>query len=142
MYAADMQFEIGRAYVLREGSDVTIVACGVEVEQAMKAADLLAKEGVSAEVIDAFSVKPLDVETIAASARKTGAVVTAEEHSVVGGLGSAVAEALAGVAPTPIEFVGMSDRFGKSGAYEELSTYFHMDATAIVEAVKRVSAYN
>ena len=140
VYAADMEFEIGRAYVLREGADVTIAACGVEVEQALKAADQLAEEGISAEVIDVFSIKPIDIDTIAASARKTGAVVTAEEHSIVGGMGSAVAEALAGTCPVPIEFVGMGDCFGKSGAYEELSAYFRMDAASIVEAVKRVRA--
>lgn len=138
VYAKGMQFEIGKAYVLREGTDATIVACGVEVEQALKAAEQLAEEGINVEVIDAFSVKPLDVATIATSAKKTGAVVTAEEHSVIGGLGSAVAEALAGTCPVPIEFVGMQDKFGKSGSYEELSPYFHMDSSAIVEAVKRV----
>ena len=140
VYADGVQLEIGRSYVLNEGSDVTIVACGVEVEQARIATERLADEGISVELIDAFSVKPLDVETISESARKTGAVVTAEEHSVVGGMGSAVAEALATACPVPIEFVGMQDVFGKSGAYEELSTYFQMDATAIVEAVKRVIA--
>ena len=140
VYAPDMHFELGRAYVLREGADVTIAACGVEVEQALKAAEQLAAEGISAEVIDVFSVKPLDVATIAASVAKTGALVTAEEHSVVGGMGSAVAEALAGACPVPIEFVGMRDCFGKSGAYEELSAYFGMDASAIVEAVKRARA--
>ena len=140
VYADGVQLEIGRSYVLNEGDDVTIVACGVEVEQARIATERLAEEGISVELIDAFSVKPLDVETIATSARKTGAVVTAEEHSIVGGMGSAVAEALATACPVPIEFVGMRDMFGKSGAYEELSTYFQMDATAIVEAVKRVIA--
>ena len=140
VYAEGVELELGRAYVLNEGSDVTIVACGVEVEQARIACSMLAEQGVSAEVIDAFSVKPLDAQTIVASARKTGAVVTAEEHSVIGGLGSAVAEALSCEYPVPVEFVGMRDRFGKSGSYEELSAYFQMDATAIVEAVKRVIA--
>ena len=140
VYASDMAFELGRAYVLREGSDATVVACGLEVKEALEAADILSKQGISIEIIDAFSVKPLDSATICASARKTGCVVTAEEHSVVGGLGSAVAEALATTCPMPIEFVGMDDRFGKSGAYKELAEYFHMDATAIVEAVKRVIA--
>ena len=104
----------------------------------MKAADALAAEGISAEVIDAFSVKPLDEDTVLASARKTGCVVTCEEHSVVGGLGSAVAEALSRACPVPQEFVGVRDRFGKSGSYEELSVYFGLDASAIVEAVKKV----
>ena len=140
VYADDMQFELGRAYVLREGRDVTIVACGLEVKEALEAADMLAEQGISAEIIDAFSIKPLDVETIVASARKTGAVVTAEEHSVIGGLGSAVSEALARELPTPIELVGVNDCFGKSGAYKELSAFFGTDAAAIVEAVKRVEA--
>ena len=140
VYAEGVELELGRAYTLREGSDATIVACGVEVEQALKAADILAEEGISTEVIDAFSVKPLDEETIAASVRKTGCVVTAEEHSVYGGLGSAVAECLARTYPAPQEFVGMKDRFGKSGSFEELLTYFDMGAAAIANAVKSAIA--
>ena len=140
VYADGVELEIGRAYTLREGGDVTIVACGVEVEQAMIAADKLAAEGIEAEVIDAFSVKPLDEDTIAASVVKTGCVVVAEEHSVLGGLGSAVAEMLARRCPAPAEFIGVQDRFGKSGEFEELLGYFHLDADAIVEAVKKVRA--
>ena len=140
VYEEGVELSLGGAYVLREGTDVTIAACGVEVEQAFKAADQLAERGISAEVIDAFSIKPLGSDVILASAAKTGAVVTAEEHSVIGGLGSAVAEALAAEGPLPVEFVGMRDKFGKSGSYEELSAYFHMDAAAIVEAVERVIA--
>lgn len=140
VYAEGVQLEMGMAYVLREGTDATIVACGVMIDQAMKAADMLAENGVSAEVIDAFSVKPLDQETILTSARKTGCVVTAEEHSVIGGLGSAVAECLAQNLPAPMELVGMKDRFGKSGSFEELLGYFDMDAQAIVNAVERVMA--
>ncbi|QKF06707.1 transketolase family protein [Berryella wangjianweii] len=140
VYAPDVQLELGRAYVLREGTDVAIVACGVEVEQALKAADALEARGVSAEVIDAFSIKPLDADTIVASARKTGRVVVAEEHSVIGGLGSAVAEALACACPTPMRFVGMDDCFGKSGEFEELMSYFGLDDAAIVEAVESIMA--
>ncbi|NPD32542.1 transketolase family protein [Eggerthellaceae bacterium zg-997] len=140
VYAPDVQLELGRAYVLREGTDVTIVACGVEVEQALKAADALEARGVSAEVIDAFSIKPLDADAIVASARKTGRVVVAEEHSVIGGLGSAVAEALACACPTPMRFVGMDDCFGKSGEFEELMSYFGLDDAAIVEAVESIMA--
>ena len=109
VYADDMELELGRAYVLRPGDDVTIVACGVEIREALAAAELLAEQGVSAEVVDAFSVKPLDEETILASARKTGRVVVAEEHSVVGGLGSAVADVLARRHPAPCAFVGVQD---------------------------------
>ncbi|MFR8046883.1 MAG: transketolase C-terminal domain-containing protein, partial [Eggerthella lenta] len=127
-------------YVLREGSDATIVACGVEVEQARKAAPMLAAEGVEVEVIDAFSVKPLDEDTVLASVGKTGRAVVAEEHSVYGGLGSAVAETLARSNPAPVEFVGMRDQFGKSGEFEELLDYFDLGSRAIVEAVKKVMA--
>lgn len=140
VYADDVELEIGRAYVLREGVDATIVACGVEVEQALKAAAALEAEGISAEVIDAFSVKPLDGDTIVASVAKTGCVVVAEEHSVLGGLGSAVAEALVGSHPARVRFIGMHDTFGKSGEFEELLDYFNMGSTAIVEAVKTVMA--
>ncbi len=140
VYADDVELELGRAYVLREGTDVTIVACGVEVEQALAAADELAEQGISAEVIDAFSVKPLDAATIVASAKKTGAVVVAEEHSVHGGLGAQVAQALAQSHPVPMAFVAMEDRFGKSGEFEELLAYFGLDSKAIVKAVKRVTA--
>lgn len=140
VYEEGVQLAFGGAYVLREGSDATIAACGVEVEQALKAADMLEEDGISAEVIDAFSIKPLGAEAITASVGKTGCIVTAEEHSVLGGLGTAVAEVLAQQAPAPIEFVGMRDCFGKSGSYEELSAYYGLDAVAIVEAVKRVIA--
>ncbi|WP_172136998.1 transketolase C-terminal domain-containing protein [Adlercreutzia sp. ZJ473] len=140
VYDDDVELELGRAYVLREGSDVTIVACGVEIREALAAAEALVAEGVSAEVIDAFSVKPLDEGTVLASVAKTGCVVVAEEHSVIGGLGSAVAELLARKHPAPCEFVGVRDRFGKSGEFEELLAYFELDAAAIVEAVKTVRA--
>ena len=147
VYADGVELELGRAYTLREGSDVTIVACGVEVEalifgpgeQGEMTADELADEGVSAEVIDAFSVKPLDRATIVASARKTGRVVVAEEHSIHGGLGTAVSRALAEECPVPMRFVGMDDRFGKSGEFEELMAYFGLDSKAIVKAVKSLT---
>lgn len=138
VYQDGTQLEIGKAYVLREGTDVTIVACGIEVEQALKAAASLAEEGISAEVIDAFSIKPLDEETILASVQKTGHVVTAEEHSRFGGLGSAVAELLCTQGPAPMEMVAVNDRFGKSGELSELLAYFNLDSAAIVEAVKKV----
>ena len=140
VYADDVELEIGRAYVLREGKDVTIFACGVEVDQALQAAETLAEQGIDAEVVDVFSIKPLDEDTILASLAKTGCAVVAEEHSVYGGLGSAIAELVCEYKPTPLEFIGMKDRFGKSGEYLELMDYFKMDAAAIVEAVKRVIA--
>ena len=138
VYDDEVELELGRAYVLREGSDVTIVANGVEIREALAAADALANAGISAEVIDAFSVKPLDGATILESVAKTRCVVTAEEHSVIGGLGSAVCELLAGADPVCVECVAVRDRFGKSGEFEELLGYFNIDATAIVEAVKKV----
>lgn len=137
VYDDDVELEIGRAYVLREGTDVTIVANGVEIREALAAAEMLAAEGISAEVIDAFSVKPLDGETILASVAKTRAAVTAEEHSLIGGLGSAVCELLAESDPVPVERVAVRDRFGKSGEFEELLAYFSIDAAAIVDAVKK-----
>ena len=140
VYDEGVEFEMGRAYVLREGGDVTIVACGVEIDEALKAADILAEQGVSAEVIDAFCVKPLDAATILASVGKTGCVVTAEEHSVIGGLGGAVAELLAEEHPAPLVRVGMRDVFGTSGEFEELMREFELDAQAIVEAAKKAIA--
>ena len=140
VYDPEVELEVGRAYVLREGSDVTIVANGIEIDEAMKAAGLLHEKGIEAEVIDAFCVKPLYGDTILASARKTGRVVVAEEHSVYGGLCSAVSELLAQNEPTPCEFVAMRDRFGKSGDMAELMRYFELDAQAIAEAVEKVIA--
>ncbi|MDR0514241.1 MAG: transketolase family protein [Coriobacteriaceae bacterium] len=137
IYAEGAPFEMGRAAVLREGSDVTLVACGVEVAEALSAASLLAEEGICAEVIDAFCVKPLDEAALLASVRKTGCAVVAEEHSIFGGLGSAVAECLARHCPAPVEFIGVKDTFGKSGSSEELMAYFSLDAPSIVEAVKK-----
>ncbi|MDO4589994.1 MAG: transketolase family protein [Slackia sp.] len=140
VYDADATFEIGRAHVLRDGSDVTIVACGVEIDEALKAAEMLAEKGISAEVIDMFSIKPLDEERLLESVRKTGCVVTAEEHSVIGGLGSAVAETLCDSYPAPLVRVGMQDCFGTSGEMAELMREFSLDAQAIVEAAEAAMA--
>lgn len=140
VYAPDVELELGHAYVLKEGTDATIIANGVEIAEANKAAKILAEEGISVEVIDAFCVKPLDSETILASVGKTGCAVVAEEHAVYGGLCSAVAELLAQNAPAPLEFVAVRDTFGKSGEFDELLTYFKLDAAAIVEAVKKAIA--
>ncbi len=140
VYADNVQLEIGRAYVLREGTDVSLVACGIMINEALKAADTLAEEGISVEVIDAFSIKPLDRATILGSVAKTGCAVVAEEHAITGGLCSAVAEALAEEQPAPCEFVAVRDTFGKSGEFDELMAYFGLDAGSIVEAVKRAMA--
>jgi len=140
LYTAEDDFELGQAKVLRQGSDVTLVACGVEVNAALEAAQLLEQRQISAEVIDAFSIKPLDTATILASAEKTGRVVTCEEHSVIGGLGSAVAEALSEELPRPLARVGVKDRFGQSGEPDELLRYFELDASAIVASVEKLCA--
>jgi transketolase len=140
LYEAGFEFALGRAYILREGSDVTLAACGVMVARALQAAELLAAEGISAEVIDVMSLKPLDDATILASARKTGAVVTCEEHSIIGGLGSAVATALALEVPTPMELVGVRDVFGTSGEADELLAYFGLTGADIADAARRTIA--
>ena len=137
----DETFEGGLPYagVLREGTDVTIAACGVEVAQANAAADLLAEKGISAEVIDVFSVKPLAEDVILVSVAKTGHIVTCEEHMVYGGMGSAVAELLAEKCPTPQAFVGMRG-FGTSAPGDELIAHFGLDAAGIVTAVEGLLA--
>ena len=132
--------EPGCSYTqLRDGSDFTILSYGILINEALQAADLLAEKGISAEVIDAFCVKPLDKQTILASVAKTGRCVVAEEHSVYGGLCSAVAEVLAQCNPVPVEFVAVQDRFGKSGEFDELLEYFGLDAASIVDAVEKVA---
>lgn len=124
-------FEIGRAYVFAEGADVTLITTGTMTYQALVAAEKLHKDGIEAEVIHVPTIKPLDAETIVKSVRKTGAVVTAEEGQIIGGLGGAIAELLAENCPAPIQRVGMRDRFGESGAPAELLTHFGLDAAHI-----------
>jgi len=138
VYDESFRFEVGKAYVVREGSDVTLAACGVMVERALAAADLLAGDGVSAEVIDVATVKPIDADAIVASASKTGAVVACEEHSIIGGLGSAVAEVLGEKAPVPLARVGVKDVFGTSGDPEELMAHFGLTARHVAEAARGV----
>ena len=132
----DYRFEIGKGEVLREGSDVTIIATGIMVSSALEAAEKLAEEGVSAEVINICTIKPLDRELIAASARKTGKVVTAEEHSVVGGLGGAVCEALAEDCPVPVCRIGIQDVFGESGSAGALLAKYGLDGDGVYRKVK------
>lgn len=131
-------FEIGKAFVFREGKDCTIAAAGPQVYYALQAANDLAKEGIECEVINVVSVKPLDEQTIVASVKKTGCLVSAEEHQITGGVGSAVAEALARNFPVPQEFVGMPDHFGESGEPNELIAKWGMDSKAIAIAVIKV----
>ncbi len=140
VHGEDFVFEIGRAYVLREGADVTLAACGVMVERALAAADLLAGEGIAATVIDVSSIKPLDGPTILAAARATGAVVTCEEHSIIGGLGSAVAELLGENAPMILERIGVRDSFGTSGEPEELMRHFGLTAEDVAIAARKAVA--
>jgi len=132
------QFEIGKGQVLRDGRDVTIVACGDEVARALDAAEQLAQEKITARVVNMSTLKPLDTELILRCARETGCFVTAENHSIYGGLGSAVAEALALSHPCPIEFVGVRDSFGESGEPEELAEKYGLSAAHIAAAARRV----
>ena len=138
VYEPGFEMVLGGSRVLREGTDVTIIACGIEVDQALKAAEKLAEQGVSAEVIDAYSVKPLDEKTVLASAAKTGRVVTCEEHSVNGGLGSIVASVLARNNPCPMRMIGTQDVFGTSGELAELLVKYGCDDNAIVAAAKEL----
>ena len=129
------RFELGKGVVLREGTDLTIVACGLMVEAALKAADLLAEKGVSAEVINIHTIKPIDDELLRASAAKTGRVLTCEEHSIIGGLGDAVLSALSET-PVPLRKLGVRDEFGYSGPALELLHEFGLDAEGIVREVE------
>lgn len=135
------KFELGKAVTLREGSDVTIIATGLMVNEAIEAAKALADEGISAEVINIHTIKPLDKEAIIRSAAKTGAVVTAEEHSIIGGLGGAVAEALCeNGKPVPVVRLGVNDVFGRSGPAVELLHIYGLDAQNIVAKAKQAIA--
>ncbi len=132
---------LGKGIVLREGTDATVFACGLMVHKALEAAELLAQNGVSLRVVDMYSIKPIDRELILKCARETGAIVTAEEHSVIGGLGSAVAEVLAHEgAGVPVEFIGTQDTLTATGPYDVLLKRFGLDAPAIVSAVERSMA--
>lgn len=137
---ADAPFVIGKGRVMRGGSDVTLIGCGLMVAKALEAADALAEEGVSAAVIDMSTIKPIDRELIVEWAKKTGAIVTAEEHNIIGGLGSAVAEVLVEEALVPMERVGIEDVFGESGTGGELVEKYRLTAEHIVEKAKRAMA--
>lgn len=134
----DTPFEIGKAYVYREGRDVTIIATGIMTYQALVAAEKLAKDGIEAEVIHVPTIKPLDEHTILTSIKKTGAAVTAEEGQIAGGLGGLIAELLAEEHPAPLMRIGMKDRFGESGAPDELLKHFGLDAVHIAMAAHHV----
>ena len=133
----DYKFEIGKGVTYREGSDVSIIANGYMVHLALEAADILAGEGISAEVINIHTVKPLDTELVLNSVKKTGAAVTAEEHSVIGGLGSAVCEAICESCPVPVLRVGVEDKFGRSGQVPELLEIYGLTAANIAAKARR-----
>lgn len=133
----DYHFEIGKGVILKEGTDVTIFATGLCVSSALEAAEKLKEDGIDAEIVNIHTIKPIDRELVIASAKKTGKVVTAEEHSVIGGLGSAVAEVLSGEAPTKLLRIGVGDVFGESGPAKELVAKYGLDGTGIYEKVKK-----
>ncbi len=132
----DYKFEIGKGVLLREGTDVTIIASGITISSALDAAEMLAADGISAEVINIHTIKPLDEELVLASAKKTGKVVTAEEHTVIGGLGSAVCDCLSEKHPTPVLRIGMQDTFGESGPANALVEKYGLDGKGIYEKAK------
>jgi transketolase len=138
IFPPDHRFEIGKGCELRPGTDMTFVTTGLMTAPALAAAEVLAKEGIAARVVHIATIKPLDQEIILKAARETGAMVTAEEHSVIGGLGGAVAEFLGEKHPVPVKRVGVHDRFGTSGKAEELLKYFGLTAEDLVEAAREI----
>ena len=134
----DQKFVIGEAVLLNEGTDVTIFATGHLVWKAIEAGEILAQQGISAEIINIHTIKPLDAQAVIASVKKTKCVVTAEEHQMNGGLGDSIAQLLATQLPTPMEFVAVNDKFGESGTEEQLMTKYGINTANIVEAVQKV----
>ena len=132
----EYKFEIGKGIVLREGSDVTIIATGLEVNESLEAAKMLEADGISAQVINIHTIKPLDTELVVSAAKKTGKVVTVEEHSIIGGLGGAVAETLSEQCPTKMLRIGMMDTFGESGPAVKLLEKYGLDAAGIYGKIK------
>ena len=137
---AEDNFKIGKANTLRAGKDISIFACGQMVSEALAASDILSKEGISASVINMHTPKPIDKEAIIKAAKETGAIVTCEEHTVMGGLGSAIAEVVVENCPVPLKMVGVRDRFGVSGEPDELFKYFGLTSADIVRAAKEALA--
>ncbi|MHB0913782.1 MAG: transketolase family protein [Armatimonadota bacterium] len=136
IFDEDYDFMIGKAKVLREGTDVTLFACGIMVAASLEAADILAAEGISAEVVNVSTIKPLDVDTVLGSVRKTNCAVVSEEHSVIGGLGAAVSDAVVGEYPVPVEKVGVDDTFTESGKPADLLKKYGLTPADIVSAAK------
>jgi len=139
LYPENEVFEAGKGKLLREGGDVTIIASGIMVAESLKAADLLLEQGINATVIDMFSIKPIDRELIVKYAEKTKAIVTAENHNIIGGLGSAVAEVLSEFSPTPMRRIGVKEQFGQVGKLDYLKEYYHLTPKDIVRAVEEVT---
>ena len=139
-FGADYDFKIGKGVKMADGNDVALIATGIEVEQALAARELLAADGISASVINIATIKPLDEELVVAEAARCGAVVTCEEHNIIGGLGGAVCECLAEKKPTPVLRVGVQDVFGRSGPAKELVSYFGLDAASIAAKAKAAIA--
>lgn len=138
IYGDEYRPVVGEAYTAREGGDLTIIACGLMVSRALAAADQLAGIGIKARVLDMHTIKPLDVDAVTTAARETGAIVTCEEHSLVGGLGGAIAEVLVENAPVPMRRVGVDDRFAETGPYEEILNAYGMAIKDIVRAAEDV----
>ncbi|MBE6589772.1 MAG: transketolase family protein, partial [Ruminococcaceae bacterium] len=134
---ADYKFELGKGVCLADGTDVTLVATGLMVSMALEARELLAAEGIRARVINIHTIKPIDGEILARAARETGAVVTAEEHNIIGGLGAAVAESLSESVPVPVIRVGMKDTYGHSGTVPALLEHYGLTPAAIAESAKK-----
>ena len=138
LYSDKEAFVCGKGKTVREGKDATVIACGLMVGNALKAAEILEREGISVRIVDMFCIKPLDQELILTSARETGAIVSAEEHNVIGGLGSAIAEVLCAAGKqVPMELVGMKDCHAECGPYEALQKKYGLDPEAVAEAVRR-----
>lgn len=141
LYHQDTRFQAGRGNLVRTGTDVTVIACGILVHKALEAAQQLEAEGISVQVVDMYSIKPLDEDLVLHCAQTTGAIVTAEEHSVIGGLGGAVAECLARAGSgIPVEMVGVRDTFTESGPYDDLLVKYHLDSAAVAEAIRAAVA--
>ena len=140
IFGDDYKFEIGKGVELKEGTDVTIIATGLMVNEAFQAYDMLKAEGISARIINIHTIKPLDTDIVIKAAKETGAIVTAEEHTVIGGLGSAVCEALSEVCPVPVVKLGVNDTFGHSGPAPKLLDEFGLRAVNIVEKAKQAIA--
>ena len=140
IFTSNLPFEIGKAQVLSEGTDVSIFACGHLVWKAIEAGRILEEKGISVELINMHTIKPLDTAAILKSVQKTRCAVTAEEHNIIGGLGDAVAQTVAKNVPTPIEYVGTLDTFGESGTPEQLMQKYHLDTPDILAAVEKVLA--